>query len=150
MRKKAAIIGWIAFIFPLLTLVGGVYWATEIESFWIFLACALSAWLSYVFISSYSELLESSDETNTMVRILLEKQEELKKEFPDPTTSQAPKAPEKETKVPVSVPAPAQKVEATTVIPDPNNAEYVICSNCGTRQKANRILCFNCGATFNK
>lgn len=149
MKQKAKTIAWISVILPILTLGAGIYMATELESFWIALAAIASAWISYVFLSSYADLLESADETNEMVRALLENQAQSERRtYAASAPSQEPASTEKAPKISMSEPAPFQKVEATTATTDPTNANFITCDNCGTRQRSNRTRCFNCGANF--
>lgn len=39
---------------------------------------------------------------------------------------------------------------SASVSVDPNNPDFIICGKCGTSQRSNRSVCFECGAKFRK
>lgn len=149
MKDKASIIDSLSVILAILTVIGGIVLAITLESFWYLIPSMLVAWLDYILLSSYADLLNTTADTNEMVKTLMKGQSDSQKNKNQFTAkAQEPTAIARDEKPSKADPAPISKVESTTVTADPNNTNYIICNNCGTRQKANRLLCFNCGAKF--
>lgn len=124
----------------------------------MFVYFAVAAALSYIFMASYSELLDVTADN----QILLEKIEKYLKEEPERNKSShigkqavatAPAA--DDAKVPcaenIGNHTSTEKVdEESGYTVDPNNAEKIICGKCGTVQRSNRNVCLKCGVKFRK
>ena len=143
MKKKADIISTLAIILLILDLVAGVFAAIEFESLWIAFVGAMVAWISFIFLSSYADVIRTVDKNNEMLRELIKASAT---NTPRAHTVSGVSATPTRAVAPATTPAanPAQ----STVTATPAGSDFITCSNCGTRQRSNRTVCYECGAKF--
>lgn len=158
LKKYSGIIASLSVIIPLISVIAGIALAITLESFMMFVYFAVAAALSYIFMASYSELLDVTADN----QILLEKIEKYLKEEPERNKSShigkqavatAPAA--DDAKVPcaenIGNHTSTEKVdEESGYTVDPSNPDFIVCSKCGRSQRSNRTVCFDCGAKFKK
>ena len=148
MKQKASFIRGLAIAVPLLVLIIGLIAASKTESFGQFLVYAIGAVLYYILTSSYADLLDATADTKEMVQKLLEGcSPDSKGSAPVkpaiPVASVKPITPVASTNT--ATIKTADKDPAPIPCEDPN---YIECGKCGKRQKSNREVCFNCGASL--
>lgn len=141
LKKYASIIRFIGIAVPVLTLIGGIYIAVKLESFWYFLGCAVVAALSCIYSLAFAELLDTTGD-NTL---------RLAKLGKAPSASPAPAAGAAITPIQPIQEAPVTPVPTPiAVVPCSDADGWIICPHCGERQRANRSVCFNCSTPFKK
>lgn len=158
LKKYSGIIASLSVIIPLISVIAGIALAITLESFMMFVYFAVAAALSYIFMASYSELMDVTADN----QILLEKIEKYLKEEPERNKSShigkqavATAQAADDEKVPcaenIGNHTSTEKVdEESGYTVDPNNAEKIICGKCGTVQRSNRNVCLKCGVKFRK
>lgn len=172
LKKYASIIRTLAFIIPALSIIGGLILAVKAENVLLFIYFAVPAFLYYTFTRSYAELLEATEDTQEMVYQI---QEQLSQK--DAKTSHSASSPIATTTSNKPIAngwtcscgrnnptyastcvcgknkrdiESAQTVSSEPIKPneDSSDPNYIICPKCGTRQRSNRSVCFECGTTF--
>ena len=158
LKKYSGIISSLSVIIPLVSVIAGIALAIMLESFMMFVYFAVAAALAYIFMASYSELLDVTADNQMLLeqieKELKEEQERIKtSRNGNQTVATAPtandvKAPCTENTGNDTLPEKADEESGYTV--DPSNPDFIICSKCGRSQKSNRTVCFDCGAKFKK
>lgn len=146
MKKKAHVISTLAIISLILDLVACVYIAIEFKSLWLAFVGAMVAWISFIFLSSHADVIRTVDENNEMLRELIKtcgtntpRAHTVSGVSATPARAVAPA-----TTATTPAANPAQSTGTTT----PAGSDFITCSNCGTRQRSNRTVCYECGAKF--
>ena len=160
LKKYSNIIALIAVIVPILSLISGLIVAAELESFLLFIYFFVPAVLFYIFAASYSALLEATAENRELIEQIASN---VQKRGTDTTmvatahtgkqTFMSHNEEQKETEVHTDKDAaspkkPEENIAGFTV--DPANPNFIVCCKCGTSQRSNRVVCFECGAKFVK
>ena len=137
-----------AFILESLSaLITGIVLWEDIEglALLVILGGVLVAYVTAILFYAFGEMVEATAHT----RDLLLKAEKREMEKAKPIfASQAPVM-----KPAVSTPPPTQKSVILTEAkaePDQNDANRIVCSACGTSQRKERRICFQCGAKLTK
>lgn len=161
LKKYSGIISSLSVIIPLISVIAGIALAIMLESFMMFVYFAVAAALAYIFMASYSELLDVTADN----QILLEQIEKDLKEESEKirssnigkhavsTATAAPTADDVKAPCTENIgndTSPEKAGEESGYTVDPNNPGFIICNKCGTEQKSNRYVCFECGAKFKK
>lgn len=116
-----------------LAVIGGIVLAVELQSFWYVVYAAIGATLMLLVAFAMAALLDATETNAEMLQTLM--QQAAKPESSAPKTI----ADAAETIVPTA---------KTAKRPVPDADGYIVCPLCGDRQKADRTVCFNCGAHF--
>ncbi|MBQ6430808.1 MAG: hypothetical protein IJJ99_02900 [Oscillospiraceae bacterium] len=149
LKKYASIIRTLGIVVAILSVIGGILLAVELESVWYFLASAISATLFCIFSLAFAALL---DETENNSIHLTKIEGEIRKQ-PAPATTNKP-APAVASKTDVAQPIQKESSDQipaqSPVTPLSDSDGYIVCPHCGERQRANRTKCWNCAAPFIK
>lgn len=116
-----------------LAVIGGIMLAVELQSFWYVVYAAIGATLMLLVVFAMAALLDATETNAEMLQTLMQQAAKPESSAPD-TIADATEA----------IVPPAK----TAKRPVPDADGYIVCSACGVRQRANRIVCYNCGARF--
>ncbi len=146
MKRYASIIRIISVVELLGGILAGVTFALKFDNFLTLVYFVAGASLAFVFSASYANLLETTDDTNEMLHRIMEQGEiaQIKKTTLTDTSVKSITKAITDATIP-NVQRNEEKAIATKDLDDP---AYIVCSQCRTKQKANREVCFNCGAKF--
>ena len=146
MKKKANIISTLALTLLILDLAAGIYTAIKFESLWLAFVGAILAWISFIFLSSYADVIRTVDENNEMLRELIKT---CGTNTPRAHTFSGVSATPARTVTPgTTATTPTANPAQSTGSATPAGSDFITCSNCGTRQRSNRTVCYECGAKF--
>ena len=160
LKKYSNIIAYIAVIVPILSLISGLIVAVKLESFLLFIYFLVPAVLFYIFAASYAALLEATAENRELIEQIASNAQKRGTDTTMATTVHTGKQTfmshnEEQEKTEVhtdkdaaSPKKPDENIAGFTV--DPANPGFIVCCKCGTSQKNNRAVCFECGAKFVK
>ena len=160
LKKYSNIIAYIAVIVPILALISGLIVAVKLESFLLFIYFLVPAVLFYIFAASYAALLEATAENRELIEQIANNAQKRGTDTPTVAAVHTGKQPlmahneeQKKTEVHTDKDAvppkkPEENIAGFTV--DPANPNFIVCSKCGTSQRSNRVVCFECGAKFVK
>lgn len=146
MKKKANIISTLALTLLILDLAAGIYTAIKFESFWLAFVGAMIAWISFIFLSSYADVVRTVDENSEMLRELIKASAtNTPRAY---TVSNVSATPARAVAPATTATAPTANPAQSTATATPAGSDFITCSNCGTRQRSNRTVCYECGAKF--
>lgn len=159
LKKYSNTIAYIAVIVPILSLISGLIVAVKFESFLLFIYFLAPAVLFYIFAASYSALLEATAENRELIEQIASNVQKRGADTPAVAAVHTgkqtfmPHNEQKETEVHTDKDAaspkkPEENIAGFTV--DPANPGFIVCCKCGTSQRSNRAVCFECGAKFVK
>lgn len=160
LKKYSNTIAYIAVIVPILSLISGLIVAVKLESFLLFIYFLVPAVLFYIFAASYSALLEATAENRELIEQIASNVQKRGADTPAvpavhtcKQTFMSHNEEQKETDVHTDKDAaspkkPEENIAGFTV--DPANPDFIVCCKCGTSQRSNRAVCFECGAKFVK
>lgn len=159
LKKYSNTIAYIAVIVPILSLISGLIVAIELESFLLFIYFLVPAVLFYIFAASYAALLEATAENRELIELIASNVQKRGADTPAVAAVHTgkqtfmPHNEQKETEVHTDKDAaspkkPEENIAGFTV--DPENPGFIVCCKCGTSQRSNRAVCFECGAKFVK
>ncbi len=142
MKRYASIIRIISVVELLGGILAGVTFALKFDNFLTLVYFVAGASLAFVFSASYANLLETTDDTNEMLHRMMEQGEiaQIKKTTLTDTSTKAI--------TDATIPNVQRNEEKAIATKDLDDPAYIVCSQCWTKQKANREVCFNCGAKF--
>ena len=113
---------------------------TPLTAILVFVIGALTSWISSWALYAFGQLVENSDRLVALAEKQAKKQEQPAKDMPKQTMKSAGQSTTQE---------PEKEAKEETTAPKQTVSEDVIrCSKCGTTQKANRMVCWSCGAKF--
>lgn len=120
-------------------------------------AGCLSSYASGVFLSAFSELVQSNSQLLKTNELILQELKDLKKQNPSTNNHQtpsqskpaAPKMVVLDTAAPNAAPITAAVDQPTDYVKVAStSAGMILCPKCGVSQRANRSRCFRCGTGF--
>jgi hypothetical protein len=146
MKKHASNVAIVGTIFVIAELVAAIVLAIQFESIWIFLCSAISIVVLAVFVFSYSALLSEMGDQSDMLRKILAQIDARSEE--DQAT--VPAHPYESNPTVASTGNVTKAKNAVSVVPkaDAADPDYIVCPACGKRQRSNRSVCLECGASF--
>lgn len=149
LRKYSNIISVISLAVPILSGIAGLIAVIQSGSFLIFLSCALSSALFYIFVQSYARMLNTTADNEEALAEMSASLKKLNTQFMSEqkivqTSSNTSEITTSETSDDDS------SQPGVSPIIDPRNPYIITCPNCHVRQSANRQTCFQCGTKFEK
>ena len=160
LKKYSNIIAYIAVILPILALISGLIVAVKLESFLLFIYFLVPAVLFNIFAASYAEMLEATAESRELIERIANNAQKRGADTPPVAAvhtgkqtfmahnEEHKKAVVQTNKDAVASQKPEENIAEFTV--DPANPDFIVCCKCGTSQRSNRAVCFECGAKFVK
>lgn len=157
LRKYATIHLYTGIVLGAGTLLAGIVYGIKLESFWYFLYCAISAFLIIIGTLAFTALMDSSAAKEEYLKEICE---HLQRPGNAKSTPAAQPVHQNTSSGTAAVSnssgsgASAQTKQGAkeTVRPEKDNTDenFIVCPKCGTRQRSNRGVCFDCGAAFQK
>ncbi len=147
-------------------LIGGIVAAIELDSFWyslpIWFVTVIVGYVICLFLYGFGELVENSkmtaDGTSEILKTLAREAKKKQKEQEESAPERVPaptavdpslKAEETEAKrEAANEPSISSSNEPFVILPE--KPGYIRCTSCGTVQREDRNLCFQCGSVFHK
>lgn len=149
-----------AFVLFILSIIGSVILIFT-TSYWFILGLLVS-YLEYLLIYGFGELLintseekKAIDELNKTISEFIKKTEANdnrgeKKQSSQPSKPNYKAEPEQESAPQEETIERPRLGKGDPVVPKPAGDDKIICPVCGTKQRANRMLCMNCAVPFIK
>lgn len=148
LKKYASIVNTIAIVFAALSMAAGIYLGIETESVLPVLYTAIAAVVFYIFAKAFSELLYATAKNQEDIQNVADmlKKNEIARPVAPEMKPRSATASTKAVAAPVEPEKANAPAETASYRIDETNADFIICNKCGTRQRSNRTVCFECSA----
>ena len=145
LKKHSSFVRVLAIVTLMLSVIGGIVLAVELEHAWIFFVVLVCAGIQFALLLTYSALLAAVGDTEETVWEIHQNTKKLQQQIESDLSK--PVAQEIQKDRPLNAPN-EQPAEGTPVFTEPTKKATISCPNCGQKQSADRAFCMKCGASF--